>query len=323
VAGDGCAAAHGVDGAPEGRARCAVATAAAADTAERSALPVARQAPDRNFPDLPVARAGAESDTRAAKTAQPHPRSVMSEMSSRRTSVAAALALAGVLCAQHQEPAPKADSKPPKAAFVQKSEVYPLDTCVVSGEKLDDEAVTFTAGGQTFRTCCTKCQAKVEKDPAAFAKKVEAAAIASQTARYALTTCPVSGEKLGAMGEPVPLMLDGTLVKLSCPHCTDKAKAKAAEIVAKVREAAYAAQLAHYAPTTCPVSGEKLEKDAVSVMFGTTLVRFCCEKCAAKFEAKPAEYLPKLRAAATSGKEKPKDEKAKDEKAKEAPRSGK
>jgi hypothetical protein len=237
-------------------------------------------------------------------------------MSNRRSSVAAALALAGILCAQHQEPAPKADAKPPKAAFVQKAEIYPLDTCVVSGEKLDDEAVTFTAGGQTFRTCCTKCQKKVEKDPATFAKKVEAAAIASQSAHYPLTTCPVSGEKLGAMGEPATLMLDGTLVKLCCPHCTDKAKAKSAEIVAGVREAAYASQLAHYTPTTCPVSGEKLEKDAVSVMFGTMLVRFCCEKCVTKFEAQPAEYLPKLHAA--DGKEKPKDEKPK-----ETPNSGK
>ena len=65
--------------------------------------------------------------------------------------------------------------------------------------------------------------------------------------------------------------------------------------------------------TTCPVGGEKLEDKVVEVMFGTKLVRFCCEKCAAKFEQDPAKYEGKLAPAA----EEKKDEEKKDEKAKD------
>src|SRR5215510_4375733 len=90
---------------------------------------------------------------------------------------AAALALAGVLCAQDQPPAPAAQQKPQKAAFLSRPEIYPLDTCVVSGEKLDADAVTFVVDGRTFKTCCAKCKPKVEKDPATFAKKLDEALV--------------------------------------------------------------------------------------------------------------------------------------------------
>ena len=99
----------------------------------------------------------------------------------KRYLLTAALALlGGILTAQD---APKVDAKPAKAAFVQKPELYPLDTCIVSGEKLDDKAVTFTAGGNTFKTCCEKCQAKVEKDVATYQKKLEAATVAAHSRR--------------------------------------------------------------------------------------------------------------------------------------------
>ena len=83
--------------------------------------------------------------------------------------------------------------------------------------------------------------------------------------------------------------------------------AKPAEMAPKVKDAAYAAQQ-KTANTTCPVGGEKLEEKVVEVMFGTKLVRFCCEKCAAKFEQEPAKYEGKLAPAA----EQPKADEKKD-----------
>jgi bacterioferritin-associated ferredoxin len=48
---------------------------------------------------------------------------------------------------------------------------YPLDTCVISGEKLGDSAVDTVIGSRLVRTCCGKCAAKVKANPqAAFAK---------------------------------------------------------------------------------------------------------------------------------------------------------
>ncbi len=54
---------------------------------------------------------------------------------------------------------------------------------------------------------------------------------------YSMTTCPVSGEKLGSMGDPVVMTHEGTSVKLCCDHCTDKFKADPAKYVAMVKEA--------------------------------------------------------------------------------------
>lgn len=198
------------------------------------------------------------------------------------------LVVAGALAAQDAAPAAAS-----KATYIQK-QIYPLSTCVVSGEKLGVDAVTFEAGGRTFKTCCDKCKPKVEKDPASFAKKLDEAIVVAQKKSYPLETCVISGKKLGSMGDPVQLVLDGTLVQLCCDGCTKKATARAGEMAQKVHDAAFAAQAKAYPLGECLVSGKALDKDAVAVMFGTQLVRFCCEKCVARFEKDPAAFLPKL-----------------------------
>ena len=69
-----------------------------------------------------------------------------------RILIPVALALAGALTAQDDFGAKAAKATPP--AFVTRPAPYPLTKCVVSGEELGADAVTFTAGGTTFRTCC-------------------------------------------------------------------------------------------------------------------------------------------------------------------------
>jgi YHS domain-containing protein len=209
------------------------------------------------------------------------------------------LVVAGFALAQ-DKPQDKPQDKAQKPAYTAKATI--LSTCIISGEPLGDDAVSFDAGGRHFRTCCDKCKAKIEKEPAAYIKKLDEATIAAQVKSYPLETCPVSNKKLGSMGEPVKLVLDGMLVQLCCDGCLKTANSKAAALAGKVRDAEFAAQNAKYQATTCPVSGEKLDKDAVSVMFGAQLVKFCCEKCVAKFEKDPAAYT---KADAKKGGEKP------------------
>src|SRR5262245_15165148 len=204
-----------------------------------------------------------------------------------------ALLLAGFLPAQNP---PAAEAKKPaqeKPAYATKA-VYPLGTCVVSGEALDADAVTVEVGGRSFKLCCDKCKTKLEKDTATYTKKLDEAIIAQQLPRYPLTTCPVSGEKLGGMGEPAQVVVDGTLVQMCCAKCTKKVTAEAAAMAQKVRDAAFAAQSAKYPLKTCPVSGKELGTDAVNTMFGTTLVKTCCPKCVAAIEKDPAKYLGML-----------------------------
>ncbi|HEX6813380.1 MAG TPA: hypothetical protein VF384_17300 [Planctomycetota bacterium] len=215
-----------------------------------------------------------------------------------------ALLLAGLSPAQ--DPTPPAEGKKPaqaaQPAYGAKA-VYPLDVCVVSGETIDASAVTVEAGGRSFKLCCDKCSAKLEKDVATYTKKLDEAIVAQQLPRYPLNTCPVSGEKLGGMGETTQLVVDGTLVQLCCAKCSKKATAEGAAIAQKVRDAAFAAQSAKYALKTCPVSGKDLGAQAVNTMFGTTLVRTCCPKCIAAIEKEPAKYLAKLAPAAAPAKE--------------------
>lgn len=57
-----------------------------------------------------------------------------------------------------------------------------------------------------------------------------------------------------------------------------------------------------YPLDTCPVSGEKLGKDAVTVVLSGmkdksldgTQVKFCCPKCEASFKAEPGKFVEKM-----------------------------
>lgn len=171
---------------------------------------------------------------------------------------------------------------------------YPMTTCIVTGEELDAEPLTVQAGGRTFKVCCEKCQAKVEKDPAPFAAKLDAAIVAAQLPHYPLDVCAVAGKKLGSMGDPVKLVLNDTLVQLCCNGCTKKAMASPAAMAAKVMDASYAMQLKAYPTTKCVVTGEELGDKVTETMVGTCLFRTCCAKCAAKVAADPKKYMDKL-----------------------------
>jgi len=52
---------------------------------------------------------------------------------------------------------------------------YPLDTCIVSGEKLGEmgKPVVFVYQGQEIKLCCKSCKPKFDKEPAKYLKKLE------------------------------------------------------------------------------------------------------------------------------------------------------
>lgn len=59
----------------------------------------------------------------------------------------------------------------------QKPKPYPLDKCVVSGEKLGDHGKphVFTHEGQEIKLCCKDCLKDFKKEPAKYMKKIEEA----------------------------------------------------------------------------------------------------------------------------------------------------
>ncbi len=58
-----------------------------------------------------------------------------------------------------------------------KAKPYPLSTCLVQGEKLDNPAETyaFTYKGQEIKLCCKDCRKEFDKHPAKYMKKLAAA----------------------------------------------------------------------------------------------------------------------------------------------------
>lgn len=55
---------------------------------------------------------------------------------------------------------------------------YPLDTCIVSGEKLGSggmKTYTFVHEGQEVKLCCKSCLKDFKKDPAKYIKKIQEA----------------------------------------------------------------------------------------------------------------------------------------------------
>lgn len=67
-----------------------------------------------------------------------------------------------------------------------KAKPYPLDTCIVSDEKLDADPgmkpYTFTHGDQEFKLCCKSCLKDFNKNPGKYVKKLKDAEAAKKDA---------------------------------------------------------------------------------------------------------------------------------------------
>ena len=58
-----------------------------------------------------------------------------------------------------------------------------------------------------------------------------------QTPPYPLTTCVVSGKKLGSMGEPFVYHYKGQEVRFCCEHCLPKFEKDPASFLKKITDA--------------------------------------------------------------------------------------
>jgi YHS domain-containing protein len=120
--------------------------------------------------------------------------------------------------AHPQQYLPAVDQK----MVAQQAPYYPLDVCMISGEKLGamGPATDVIYKNRLVRFCCPGCPDTFKKDPAKFIARLDQAAIARQRAAYPLNTCLVSGDRLGGdMGQPREVVVGGRLVRLCCPGC--------------------------------------------------------------------------------------------------------
>jgi YHS domain-containing protein len=172
---------------------------------------------------------------------------------------------------------------------------YPIDTCIVTGEKLGANAVNHVHNNRLVRLASADAVAAFKTDPKKYLDALDKRIIDSQLPGYPMDNCPVGGP-LGSMGEPVNFIYMNRLVRLCCGACERSIATEPAKYMAKL-DAAYADQQRDdYALDTCVVTGAKLGSmgDPVELVAGTRLVRFCCAGCLPKFKANPAEFLVKL-----------------------------
>lgn len=220
----------------------------------------------------------------------------------------ASLSLGLTSLAASASPSPDDKAPTPREIADAQRPAYPLTTCVVGGEELDDEAVETVVEGRLYRLCCEKCKAAVKADPAKFEAKVVAAVIADQKDRYPLKTCAVSGEALGSMGDPIDHVVGTKLVRLCCKGCVKGVERNPAKALAAVDEGWIRAQLPTYPLDTCivmkgdPLEGEELDNEPIDLLYGTTLVRLCCKSCVKRFHKKPRAFLADLAAARAAKK---------------------
>lgn len=181
---------------------------------------------------------------------------------------------------------------------------YPLDRCIVSGERLGDhgDVVIKEYDGREVRFCCKMCVRDFEADAATYLKKLDQAVIDAQGAVYPIETCVVSGRALGDMGEAFDYIAGNRLVKFCCDSCVGEFEADPAKYLASLDQAVVNAQLADYPADACPISGQKLGSmgEPFDYVSAGRLVRFCCGGCVSQFEADPQTALRKVYGATLS-----------------------
>jgi YHS domain-containing protein len=97
----------------------------------------------------------------------------------KTTLLLSVLALGLASCSATQPPPPGIDVERTVANRypAPKPKPYPLKTCLVTGDGLDDmdERVSIVHEGQTFEFCCKPCVKKFYKNPGKYVKALEKA----------------------------------------------------------------------------------------------------------------------------------------------------
>ncbi len=174
-----------------------------------------------------------------------------------------------------------------------KGDPYTLNTCPVSGEELGEGAITKEINGREARFCCTDCVGKFEKDTGKYWAIVDAKIIEQQLPWYPDMTCPVSGGKLGGMGDPLNYVYKNRLVRFCCAGCIKSFEKDPATYIAKIDEQVIAQQTAAYPLEKCIIAGGALDGmgGPLDKVYANRLVRYCCAGCIKSFKKDPVKHF--------------------------------
>lgn len=111
---------------------------------------------------------------------------------------------------------------------------------------------------------------------------------------YPLATCPITGKKLGTMGDPIVKTYDGREVRFCCNGCPSKFEKDLAKSFAALDPKIVADQAPLYPLNTSVVSGKKLSEKPIDWVYNNRLIRLADESEKAVFQKDPAKFAAAL-----------------------------
>lgn len=111
---------------------------------------------------------------------------------------------------------------------------------------------------------------------------------------YPFDTCPISGEKLGSMGEPFVKMYEGREVRFCCDGCPPRFEKDLAASMATLDEKIVKDQAPLYPLKTSLVTDKDLPAKPYEFVYGNRLVRLGAEAEKAEFLKDPKRYMAVL-----------------------------
>lgn len=178
-----------------------------------------------------------------------------------------------------------------------------IDTCPVTGEPITARNIKAEFFGRTVYFCCPGCMEKAKKSPELYLKptaEAQASALEQEAKKFlgkgdGVTTCPVTGEPVNKdlKGE-----VNGRTFLVCCEGCIDTVK-KNPDLYLKPQSHgdhghAEAGKFLGKGDgvTTCPVTGEPINKEVKAEINGR-VVYACCEGCLDQVKKNPDLYLKK------------------------------
>lgn len=141
-----------------------------------------------------------------------------------------------------------------KQLIEQQKPYYPLDTCVVSGDKLGGgmgEPVDYVYKNRLVRFCCKGCIDPFLKDPGKFLGQIDKAIVEKQAPAYPLKQCPVMKGEIKE-GQGVDYIFGNRLVRFCCKACVKTFEADPAKYLKMLD----AGKIEENAPETMPQHDE-------------------------------------------------------------------
>jgi YHS domain-containing protein len=197
--------------------------------------------------------------------------------------------------------------------------------CPIGEEPIVSDVPTAMYKGQAIGFCCPSCNAEFMAWDEAAKDKFVALAVAhaepgqahaaaqpkdSPVAEggerigdpYPLTTCPVSGEALGGMGDAIVSVYGGREVRFCCAMCVPRFEADPQAYFEKIDQQIIASQLPYYPLETCVVTDEALlpvcaddpSQKQIDVVVNNRLVRLCCKGCLKELRADPERSFERI-----------------------------